>query len=255
MNIICEYIKYKSKAKGRHQIHSPFVYNLVDVCFELKVAPNDKRLLKKYKEKLYTDKRNYDFDFFGAGSKRKRRSTNIKKHAKNAGTKGKYWDLLYKLSSHYKPTNILELGTNFGFGTLAFKLGFPEVSIESIEGSKTLHSINQINFNSIPINKINLLNYSFESFFKQKNDTFYDIVFIDGDHIGNHLLKNIENVLKNCHSETLIIIDDIRWSTDMLLAWKQIIADKRFNLTIDLFKLGIILLMPSKEKEHFILKY
>jgi hypothetical protein len=41
----------------------------------------------------------------------------------------------------------------------------------------------------------------------------------------------------------------------MLQAWKQIILDKRFHLTIDLFKLGIVLLKQNKEKEHFILHY
>jgi hypothetical protein len=41
----------------------------------------------------------------------------------------------------------------------------------------------------------------------------------------------------------------------MLAAWEQIIADKRFHLTIDLFKLGIVLLKTKKEKEHFILRY
>ena len=53
----------------------------------------------------------------------------------------------------------------------------------------------------------------------------------------------------------MIIIDDIRWSKDMYLAWKQIIDDKRFNLTMDLFQLGIIAKMQGKEKEHFIVKY
>ena len=30
VNLICEFIKYKWKAKGRHRIHSPFIFSLVE---------------------------------------------------------------------------------------------------------------------------------------------------------------------------------------------------------------------------------
>lgn len=255
MNIICEYIKYIAKAKGRHHIHSPFVFDLADVCFNLKVATNDKKTLDNYLSALYSDKKTYIFDTYGAGSKSKKTHTTIKSFAQKASTKGKYWELLYKISKHYKSKNILELGTNFGLGTLAFKLGNPFSFIKSIEGSNTLIEINRNNFNNFKLNNIDFIQSTFEEFFKQRNDLTYDLVFIDGDHIGKNLLTNLDKTLQNCHNETLIIIDDIRWSIDMLAAWEQIIADKRFHLTIDLFKLGIILLKTDKEKEHFILRY
>ena len=255
MNIVCEYIKYIAKAKGRHGIHSPFVFDLVNVCFNIKVAKNDKITLDNYLSILYSDKKTYLFDTYGAGSKSKKTYTTIESLAQKASTKGKYWKLLYRISKHYKSTNILELGTNFGLGTLAFKLGNPFSFIKSIEGSKTLNDINKHNFFNLKLENIDFIQSSFEDFFTQQNDSIYDLVFIDGDHIGKNLLSNLDKTLQNCHNETLIIIDDIRWSADMLSAWEQIIADKRFHLTIDLFKLGIVLLKTNKEKEHFILRY
>ena len=38
MNRFFEIIKYTWKAKGRHGIHSPFVYDLVDICFRIPVS-------------------------------------------------------------------------------------------------------------------------------------------------------------------------------------------------------------------------
>lgn len=38
MNRFFEIIKYTWKAKGRHGIHSPFVYDLVDTCFKIAVS-------------------------------------------------------------------------------------------------------------------------------------------------------------------------------------------------------------------------
>ncbi len=40
MNRFFEIIKYSWKAKGRHGIHSPFVYDLVDKCFQLAISKN-----------------------------------------------------------------------------------------------------------------------------------------------------------------------------------------------------------------------
>lgn len=40
MNRFFEIIKYSWKAKGRHGIHSPFVYDLVDNCFRLTISKN-----------------------------------------------------------------------------------------------------------------------------------------------------------------------------------------------------------------------
>ena len=41
MNRIIEIIKYTWKAKGRHGIHSPFVYDLIDKCFRKPISSQD----------------------------------------------------------------------------------------------------------------------------------------------------------------------------------------------------------------------
>ena len=255
MNLGYEYIKYLVKGQGRHQIHSPFVYDFVDVCIKKKIEKNDRLFLNEFIYLLNNNNEEYDFDFYGAGSRNKKTYTKIKDFAEKASSKGKKWKLLYNVTKHYNPKRILELGTNFGLGTLAFRLGSPNSQITTIEGSKTIYSINQKNFEHFNINDLTFINNSFESFLSNIDKIKYDIIFIDGDHKGQALLENLNKLIANSYDNTLIIIDDIRWSKDMYLAWKQIIDDKRFNLTMDLFQLGIIAKMPSKEKEHFIIKY
>lgn len=255
MNLFCEYIKYLVKRQGRHQIHSPFVFDFVDVCIKTKVKNEDKNLYKKYKSFHFKNKSKYQFEQYGAGSRNKNRPNSISTYSKTASSQGKKWKLLYSISKHYKPNQILELGTNFGFGTLALHLGNPLAKITTVEGSKTLSEINKKSFISFQLENIHLENKTFNSYFEVTKIDNFDLIFIDGDHRGQAVLENINKALAISHDNTLIIIDDIRWSSDMYEAWKQIILDKRFHLTMDLFQVGIIAKMPGKEKEHFVIKY
>ena len=57
------------------------------------------------------------------------------------------------------------------------------------------------------------------------------------------------------HDETIVIIDDIRWSKDMLEYWKQFKEMERYHLTMDLFRMGIVMKRSHQQKEHFVIKY
>jgi hypothetical protein len=56
---------------------------------------------------------------------------------------------------------------------------------------------------------------------------------------------------KNSHDETIFILDDIRWSASMLAAWKDIINDENYHLSLDLFKFGIVIKRHHQQKQHF----
>jgi len=198
MNLGYEYIKYLVKGQGRHKIHSPFVFDFVDVCIKKKIEKNDRLFLEKFIHILKNDNEKYDFDFYGAGSKNKKTNIKIKDFVEKASSKGKKWKLLYNVTKHYNPKSILELGTNFGLGTLAFRLGSPNSQITTIEGSKTIYSINQKNFNQFNIKDINFINNRFDSFLSRIENCKYDIIFIDGDHKGQALLENLVYVSVHC---------------------------------------------------------
>ena len=59
---------------------------------------------------------------------------------------------------------------------------------------------------------------------------------------------------KHTHIDTIIVLDDIRWSDSMLDAWKELIKEKDFHLSMDFFRMGILVKRHQQEKEHFILK-
>jgi hypothetical protein len=63
-------------------------------------------------------------------------------------------------------------------------------------------------------------------------------------------MQKLEN---HSHNDTIFILDDIRWSDDMFDAWNILRSSEKFNVSIDLFRMGILIPRKQQVKEHFIL--
>ena len=252
--MIREYIKYIRKAQGRHQIHSPYVYDFVDVCVQ-KVLPItfQKQLISVSKELRNNHTPIDQFDL-GAGSKIKESTNTIARVYKKSSSKGTFFNILYQISSHYQPKLVLELGTNLGLGTIALASGIQSGKVISIEGCKNTLTIAQENISKLNLQNIELIHSSFDKYLDNINNLIFDLVYIDGDHKGESLERYLTKLNEFTHDETLFILDDIRWSDDMFLAWNNLSKSTDYHLSMDLFKMGILVKKQSKYKEHFVIK-
>ncbi len=251
MHLIREYINYIRKAQGRHQIHSPFVYNFVDSCLKTKIPQAFKNKTKQFTQRLSSSLTKVKTTDFGAGSKKMGEIRTISAIYKNASCKRTYAQLLYKLTNYYHPKSVLELGTNLGVGTFFLHEGNPNAKIVSVDGCIETQNIAKQNLTH---DNLLFVQSKFEDFIKNLEPQKFDLIYIDGDHRGESLLKYLNMLGNYSHDDTIFVLDDIRWSKDMFEAWKTIIASKDFHLTLDLFKMGIIMKKSGKEKEHFIIK-
>ncbi len=253
MKIVFEYIKYRWNAKGRHGIHSPFVYRFVNECLTQKLSKEFKQIRTSVFRKFKYDARQINVKDFGAGSKKLLPQRKVSSIFRNSSSTGKYAELLFQLSSFKCPKNILELGTSLGIGTMHLHYGCPEAAIYSIEGCPKTLEVAKENFIGDK-SKVHFIQSDFHSFFKDLINKKYDLVFIDGHHDGKALISYLDLLRNYIYEETIIILDDIRWSDSMYESWKEIINNPKYHLTIDLFRMGIIALRPGQEKEHFIIK-
>lgn len=253
MNLIFEFIQYQWLAKNRHGIHSPFVYDLSDKCFKIKQEKADEIFLRNYESKLKSNNSKIRIQDFGAGSRKLGSERKINQIYKNSSSRGKFGKLLYQLNSYFKFNNVLEFGTSLGIGTMNLHLGNPTSKIISLEACRETHRFTSSQLNQF--SNIQLLNQTFDKFLNESQNQKFDFVFIDGHHDGDALLNYLEKLKPLTHSETIFLLDDIRWSQSMFDAWNKIIKDKNYYLTIDLFRMGLISPRPQQQKEHFILKY
>ena len=254
MNLLYEFIKYKWQAKGRHGIHSPFVYDFVEKVLENQLNSKELHQANEYHNFLRRCDIEIEFNEFGAGSKSLNKKRRIKDMFALSSSKGKYGQLLYSIVKHYKPEKIIEFGTSLGVGTLHMHLANKNAEITTVEGCKNTHAFTLKNF---PLNNpnVNFILSSFEAFCAQEVKKSYDLIFIDGHHDGEYLLRYLSLLDDQIHDNTLLILDDIRWSNSMFDAWKKLITDKKYHVSIDLFRVGILVKKPDQAKEHFILKF
>lgn len=254
MNIVKEYLGYISNAKKRHGIHSPFVYDFTDKCLSRNVDENTLKSFKTYKKALKNDPTIINVKDLGAGSKKLSNKRKVKSIYAVSSSGDKYGKLLYKIAAHYQPKNMLELGTSLGVGSLMLASGNPKGQLHTVEACPETLKVATKNLENHQISNITFYNAAFKDYIEQ-NTTIFDLVFIDGDHKSDRLLELLALLDSYIHDETLIIIDDIRWNIDMFEGWKKIINDNRYNLTIDLFRMGIIAKRKHQQREHFVIRY
>ncbi len=253
MNIVFEYIKYKWNAKGRHGIHSPFVYDLVDKVFKIDFSTSNLALLNTTFKSLKSNKEVITIKDFGVGSHKLGNQRSIQQIFKISSSKGHYGKILYQLNKYFQPKKILEFGTSLGIGTLHFHLGNPESQITTVEACpETLNFTRE--FLKDKLTNVNYIESTVNDFLNQISMEKYDLIFVDGHHDGKATIEYMQSLEKHSHNDTIFILDDIRWSDDMFEAWNELRSSNKYNVSIDLFRMGMLIPRKQQEKEHFVLR-
>ena len=254
MNLGLEYIKYQWKAKRRHGVHSPFIYDLTDKCFRIPVIPELKTTLQKLDSELSNNHQTIEISDFGAGSKKMGNLRKIKSIYSTSSSRGKFGKILFQLVRHFKPKNVLEFGTSMGIGSVCMASGNEKSKVTTIEGCPNTFAVARQNFKIAGLTNIESINATFNDYIDTLQNEQFDIVFIDGHHDGTALKNYMDRLAPFTHDSTIFILDDIRWSDSMLDAWNEIISNDRYHVTIDLFRMGIVVPRPEQEKEHFVIR-
>lgn len=215
----------------------------------------DKLIISKLTADLSKNGQTIAVADFGAGSKKLGNQRKISSIYRTSSSKGRFAQFFYQLAGFYRPNRILEFGTSLGIGTIHFAKGNPNAEIITVEACPETAKIAQSNFQLVKATNIQLINQTFNDFIPQLKPGKFDLIFIDGHHDGTALLNYVDALEPWMHDETMVILDDIRWSDSMLNAWNLLRVDTRFNVSIDFFRMGMLVKRPSQEKEHFFIKF
>ena len=258
LQLILRYLIYLVKSRNEYLIHSPFVYDFVTNVIYKKTSSDINQNIENLRRRLNKNNNYIKITDFGAGSlinaKKERKIRDI---AKNSAKSKKYGNLIYRIVKYFKPKNIFELGTSFGISTLYLSSANPDSNIKTFEGCNESAKIASENFKFLKTNNIEIIRGDFKDTFKKEISSFekFDFVFVDGNHQEQATKEHFDIITNHSHNKTIIIFDDIHWSSGMENAWKYITNSNKASLTIDLFFIGIVFLDPKLSKENYIIRF
>jgi predicted O-methyltransferase YrrM len=248
------YFKFLFNSTNQHGVHSPFVYNLITLCFYKNTEINHILDHHKYKQNLLTNKNKIRVTDFGAGSNVfKSSKREIAKIAKVAGISNKKSKLLIRFIKYFKPKTILEIGTSLGLGTSALHIGNKKSDITTLEGCPETSAIAKKSFTKFNFKNIELITGDFSKTLPKviNQKVKFDLIYFDGNHQKEATLNYFENCLQSIHNDSIFIFDDIHWSKEMTEAWGIIKNHSKVTVTIDVFHWGIVFFRKEQTKEHF----
>lgn len=250
---IKSFIKYLWYGKSRYWIHSPFVFSFVNDVMRDKREFYEYGRIEACRQKLLINHRSLTLTELGAGAdKGKQRQVTVKDLVRNTAIPEKYGRLLFRMVNHFQPTTILEVGTGSGMSTLYLASARKKAKVITLEGNEDTATVATANFKMLLLNNITLLKGNFDDRLPEALQQLgkLNLAFIDGNHTPDATLRYFRQCLQYAHSDTILIFDDINWSTGMHSAWLEIIRHERVKLSIDLYRLGIVFLRDEFKKQE-----
>jgi len=250
--LVAPYLRHLLVAKGPHGVHSPFVYQLITQVLH----KNQHRLIwqriENERRAYLANETVYTAEDFGAGSKGMGNLRTVARSVAAGAMSKRKGQALHLLIEHLQPTGLLEIGTQFGIGTLYMASAMKEGTMTlTLEGDSTHVAYARELFARFPFS-IELQAGTFEETLVRgiSNYNQLNTVYLDGNHTEEATLRYME-ILLQYQQIHVIILDDIYWSPGMKRAWERICADERIRLSLDFYWFGVVFLDGRLTKEHF----
>jgi predicted O-methyltransferase YrrM len=255
-----KYLKYKllSRHKKGHGIHSPFIFDLVSRVFRNKIDPRIVLTVETTRQKMIADRRSIKVHDLGSRSEF---SGNTEKKvsyiARKSPVSSKYGAFLSNMATEFGRPFMLELGTSLGISTMYMAASCEDSLISTIEGSSEIAAIARQNFTDAGLSNITLLEGSFDEVLPRfaAAKVKPGLIFIDGNHRKEPVLKYFNDLAMISDSSTVIIIDDINYSKEMAEAWEEIKQNEKVSVTIDIFRMGILFFREGINHKDYIIRY
>jgi hypothetical protein len=263
----------KEKRKSWRSVQSPFIFNLAR-HLEAGSRYVDERVVEDEVEsvKIFKDIENLRADLkkssdtiavedHGAGSRvfkgSSRKVSKIAKHvlqgervAKSLWKVLRFWGMNLEEKGNRK-LSVLEMGTSLGV-TTAY-LSAAGCDVETWEGCQNTADVARKNWIKLGLEKqIDSKVGKFDELLKSTKGG-WDMVFLDGHHDGEATLKYVKELKSKLGKGGCVLVDDVVWSKGMKMAWRELIDDPYWNITVRWIGKGWLFHIDGAVEQHIAL--
>lgn len=152
---------------------------------------------------------------------------------------------LHHVVREFAPRSAIELGTNVGISSAYIATALPEEArLVTLESSPYRSRIARQVHARLGLDNVEYV----LGLFSETVDTAMsilpsvDFAFIDGHHQYQPTLDYFQRLAARARGGAVFVFDDIRWSPGMKRAWDALQNERRFDLVVDLWNVGICIL-------------
>jgi len=248
------YIQYFFSVVDEHSIQAPLAFQIFN---ELKKGRKEARSndeIEQYRRVFQKDHAQITDDDMGAGSMVSKVNT-ISSIAKYGISSEKDCLFLRKMAELCEAKICLELGTSLGIATSYLANAKNVDLVYTFEGKMQLVKKARQLFDDLHIKKIQIVEGDIDDELPAALDHIdhVDLAIIDANHQKKALLAYFNLLKAKVSSHGVIIIDDIRWSTDMYQGWLKLVKSNDVSLSMDFLNKGVLFFEKGIQKQHYIL--
>ena len=257
------YIRFKEKSTLKKMIaeHDECLNDIVSSFIQLKSGQHDSEDIlvfnrcEEYRKSLLNNTTTISYDIFGLN-----KSMAVNEICKQASSKTVWAQFLYLITKKNKSPHVLEIGTNLGISGSYMLEGLThknDSNFITMEGVPQLCEISNNQFSKISESKkYKIIQGLYQKTFPDllKKNIRFNIFFIDGNHKKDSTIQYFNNLKSKLYLPAIFIFDDINWSYEMTQAWSIISSDLDVSYSIDMFKMGIVVINKNKnqlKRKHY----
>ncbi len=212
--------------------------------------------LKKYRDYLSKNTDLVDFKVFNSPIVRE-----VRKLYNGAASPEIWCKFHYLLTKNFNAKNYLEIGTNLGVSgsyILSAIKKHEDGKFITMEGAPKLCEIAEKQFHTLAApDQFQIIQGLYQNTMPEMYamPIQFDMAFIDGNHKYDPTLEYFLEIKKKIGEKAILIFDDIYNTDEMKSVWDKIIQDPDVNFSIDLYKLGIVILDKTEKVKGIHTKY